>query len=441
MGVAVLVTPGEGAPEPRLVTFRWQPRGLAIWPEAWRRPALARLSEAAGIAVVVIALGIALALGLHPSATLWIGAVAAVVLLLLRYQVGWWLSLLATTWVAWAVWVKDGAGATSDVMAAVLWMAPFITVASYTAWQVARPFANRRRLWVGWPAVATVATGVLLWWLARLGSVPVVVAFTLAMAAISVVLALTVWAWMDRVTALGAPAPYGGSALPSASDAGERSWARRLETAIDRALPSSHWRLVYERDERRAQIARTLHGEVQPMLAAALWALAADDVERAQRNVRDARFALAELAEGQGPPILARNGLVAATRWMAETSAARWAGTVEVNIHDVSATRPPPRVELAAYNVAQHAVVNALRHTPSHRVRLELWTVSAARVGLSVLDEGPGIDLADALTSARAGSRGMAEIHDAAAEVDADVIVERRPEGGTEVRFSWRRGR
>ena len=97
--------------------------------------------------------------------------------------------------------------------------------------------------------------------------------------------------------------------------------------------------------------------------------------------------------------------------------------------------RPPAAVELAAYRVAQEALVNALKHGAAP-ISVS-YRATSAGVTLSVDDAGPGIDR-DALTRAeRDGRLGIASMAQRAEAIGARLVLGARPAGGTHVGLEW----
>jgi two-component system sensor histidine kinase UhpB len=90
--------------------------------------------------------------------------------------------------------------------------------------------------------------------------------------------------------------------------------------------------------------------------------------------------------------------------------------------------------ELVIYRIAQEALTNVARHAEATWVQLELRD-SADGIVLTVADNGRGMT-ADAATSSH-GLRGMRE---RAMLIDATLLIEGRPDGGTVVKLSIPRG-
>jgi signal transduction histidine kinase len=196
--------------------------------------------------------------------------------------------------------------------------------------------------------------------------------------------------------------------------------------------------------EERQRLARELHDSVVQALygvtlstEAATRLLAAGDTaltatylreirETAEDALKEMRLLIFELR----PPILEREGLVAALQARLDTVEGR-AGGLEATL-DVHGTAPlPPAIEEVFYRVAQEALNNVLKHARARRV-----TVTLERDGplarLLVADDGVGFDAHDDGPRRGLGLRGMAE---RAAQVGGSLGVESTPGRGTLVRL------
>jgi ligand-binding sensor domain-containing protein/signal transduction histidine kinase len=92
----------------------------------------------------------------------------------------------------------------------------------------------------------------------------------------------------------------------------------------------------------------------------------------------------------------------------------------------------PEDVKGHLLRIAQEAVSNALKHAAARRIEVRLH-LDADGVRLAVADDGRGIDSGAPLSSAQFGLAGMRE---RARLMNAELTVERRSEGGTEVAVS-----
>ncbi|HEV7757622.1 MAG TPA: sensor histidine kinase [Acidimicrobiales bacterium] len=94
----------------------------------------------------------------------------------------------------------------------------------------------------------------------------------------------------------------------------------------------------------------------------------------------------------------------------------------------------PPEVELAAYRVAQEALVNAHRHADPQQIVVRLEQAADA-LTLRIVDDGAGFDP----RATTAAHHGLEIMRERAEQVAARLTVESDPGRGTQVTFSWPR--
>ncbi len=202
---------------------------------------------------------------------------------------------------------------------------------------------------------------------------------------------------------------------------------------------------LYERSrevsvlEERARLARELHDAVSQRLfsirahARAAEVLVPKDPARAAGELAaiaelgaQAHGELRAVIDGLAPPEL--DGLAESLRRYA-LLAARAHG---ISVRLVAPDMPEldPRVEAAAFRVAQEALHNALRHSGAGEVTVTL-SRTRRRVTLEVADDGRGFD--PALAS---GGLGLASMRERAAAVGGLLRVSSAPGAGTRVRLA-----
>jgi signal transduction histidine kinase len=189
---------------------------------------------------------------------------------------------------------------------------------------------------------------------------------------------------------------------------------------------------VDAQDAELRRIERDLHDGAQARLVSLGMSLGlaeqklADDPERAQQLVAEARIGLGEaleelrdLARGIHPPVLADRGLAAALVSLADRSA------VPVEVSVTLDERLPPAVESAAYFVAAEAIANAGKHSGASRI-----AVGVARHGnvleVEVSDDGRG--------GADPGGGGLTGLRRRVGALDGTLIVTSPAGGPTTVR-------
>jgi signal transduction histidine kinase len=157
-------------------------------------------------------------------------------------------------------------------------------------------------------------------------------------------------------------------------------------------------RVLSAQDEERRRIARELHDGTAPTLVGlsldlarlaaelpegGLHALANECAalcEQALRELRTVTFLL-------HPPVLEKEGLAQALRWLAEGFGKRAGIGVTVDAGRADGMRLADDVELALYRIAQEALTNVHRHSGSRTARVEL-VPEAGLVRLTVSDRG-----------------------------------------------------
>jgi signal transduction histidine kinase len=133
-------------------------------------------------------------------------------------------------------------------------------------------------------------------------------------------------------------------------------------------------------------------------------------------------------------PILDDLGAGPALEWLVGRMSLRTGS--DVRLEHSTVARPPAPVELAAYRVAQEALVNALKHGASPITVRYRATPHAVR--LSVDDAGPGLEPDAPVRAEREGRLGLASMAQRAEAIGARLVLAARPEGGTHVELEWR---
>ena len=175
---------------------------------------------------------------------------------------------------------------------------------------------------------------------------------------------------------------------------------RRLAESEERAaeLRSSRQRVVAVADAERRRLERNIHdGAQQHLLALAInlaltRRLLATNPEQLPARIAQLRTAVAQtlaaledLARGIYPEQLVREGVAAALGAAAPTA-------IPVTIDDATSGRYPREVEAAAYFCCLEAVQNAVKHSGSSGVCVNL-TESSEHLCLEVVDDGHGFDV------------------------------------------------
>jgi signal transduction histidine kinase len=191
--------------------------------------------------------------------------------------------------------------------------------------------------------------------------------------------------------------------------------------------------------EERARLARELHDAVSQRLfsirahAKAAEVLIGKDPARAAAEVAaiaelgaQAHGELRAVIDGLAPPEL--DGLAESLRRYA-LLAGRAHG-IAVRLATAEVPELDPRIQAAAFRVAQEALHNALRHSGASEVCVTL-TRSRNRVVLEVSDDGTGFD-----PELASGGLGLASMRDRAAAVGGELRVKSAPGAGTKIRLA-----
>jgi signal transduction histidine kinase len=202
---------------------------------------------------------------------------------------------------------------------------------------------------------------------------------------------------------------------------------------------------LYERSrevsvlEERARLARELHDAVSQRLfsirahARAAEVLIAKDPARAAAELgaiaelgAQAHGELRAVIDGLAPPEL--DGLAESLRRYALLAGRAHGIAVRLTVSDVPEL--DPRVQAAAFRVAQEALHNALRHSGASEVSVTL-SRTRRRVVLEVSDNGTGFD-----PGLASGGLGLASMRERAAAVGGVLRVTSAPGAGTRVRLA-----
>lgn len=195
--------------------------------------------------------------------------------------------------------------------------------------------------------------------------------------------------------------------------------------------------------EERGRLSRDLHDSVtQTLYGVTLYAQAAsrllkareagraaEHLEELERGARQALQEMRLLVFQLRPPILEREGLVAALQ--ARLDAVEGRAGVQVTLcADWPSEGMDPSVEEELYRVAQEALNNVLRHASAREVRVSLGR-HADRLLLEVRDDGVGFDPQGVAGRGGVGLPGMAE---RVAQVGGTLTIDSAPGKGTRVR-------
>jgi len=203
-------------------------------------------------------------------------------------------------------------------------------------------------------------------------------------------------------------------------------------------LQRSRERLVLAREEDRRRLRRDLHDDLAPMLAGL--ALTADTVadliptdpakatalaNDLNHSIRAAVSDIRRLVYDLRPPTLDELGLVAAIRERAAPFT-HSADGLRVTVEADELPSLPAAVEVAAYRIAQEALMNVARHAQAKACHIRL-ALNDDCLQLEITDDGLG------LTETRTPGVGLRSMQERAAELGGACVIERGLHGGMRV--------
>jgi nitrate/nitrite-specific signal transduction histidine kinase len=196
--------------------------------------------------------------------------------------------------------------------------------------------------------------------------------------------------------------------------------------------------------EERQRLARDLHDSVTQALygitlhaEAAHRMLTAGDTQRTAENLTDLRETAQEalreirlLIFELRPPILEKQGLVAALRARLESVESRSGLKTAFNFENqLQQHRLPLDMEMGLYRIAQEALNNVLKHAAAQVVRINL-SAPNGHIILEIIDDGQGFDPNQGRGQGRLGLNTM---HERAALLGGQLKIASHPGEGTHV--------
>ena len=231
---------------------------------------------------------------------------------------------------------------------------------------------------------------------------------------------------------------FGGALLVLALAQLPLAWwlARRLQQR-EQEREALLVRLVESSDRERRRLAQALHEGPVQALAGLTWRLSAAarragpplaaELEAGAAAARETQRDLRALLVTLHPPNLRRVGLEAA---LADTAAPLRAEGVQVELDLAADAELGPEAEALVYRVADEGLRNAHQHARAKRVDVSLRRQDG-RVHLRVHDDGRGIPPEELAGRHAGGHRGLALLHDLAADAGGNLTVESGPSRGT----------
>lgn len=194
-------------------------------------------------------------------------------------------------------------------------------------------------------------------------------------------------------------------------------------------------------EEERARVSREIHDDPLQEIAGVILTLEDRDPDTAaaRESLRSVAAKLRGVATELHPPVLDDLGLAPALEASARQVTEQ---PVEFAVSNRTgygrSDRPPSEVELAVYRIVQEALANAVRHARATRLSLT-GEVAAARIDISVTDDGVGLDDGRIEAALRDGRMGVASMRRRADAIGAQLEIAPARPSGTVVRLRWPR--
>jgi signal transduction histidine kinase len=239
------------------------------------------------------------------------------------------------------------------------------------------------------------------------------------------------------VTAVFVPLLF--ARLSIAGARAQQELSERLRKQQEALLHAAE-RIFEEREAERNRIAEDIHDSSLQSLAAATYACTNVLAYLDEGRIAEAR-ALAETAQGaldqamsdlRGSlvdlrrSVVTEAGLNETIRHYCDQAGVLWGAVIDVQ-GEID-NEPPAPVALAAFQILQEGLVNALKHSNSGIVRVKLRDDQDGMVRIEIEDEGPGFDPEE---SAGEEHHGMRLMHERAERVGGRIELDTAPGRGT----------
>ena len=200
--------------------------------------------------------------------------------------------------------------------------------------------------------------------------------------------------------------------------------------------------LFKEREAERHRIAEHIHDTGLQFLAAATFATdnakslleagrdveARDSIGSAGNAVSEAIKVLRESLVDLRGSLVEQGGLVETVRTFAGQASTLWG--VDVNVEGALSVEPPTPVSLAAVQIIQESLNNALKHAQAESINVMI-NESDGMIRIVVEDKGVGFD--PKAHVGKEGHLGLGLMKERANQLGADISLESRPGEGTRV--------
>lgn len=221
----------------------------------------------------------------------------------------------------------------------------------------------------------------------------------------------------------------------------QQELSQRIQQQQRRLLEATE-QVFQERERDRHRIAEEIHDHPLQLLAAAVYGCgnasafieagrrddAAKAVEAARHAVDDAITALRGSLVDLRRSTVEEGGLMQTITHFADQVATLWGA--DVRVQGSITVEPPIPVALAAFQILQEGLTNALKHAQSNTVTVKISDDDDGRVHIVVEDEGAGFDASEEAGADHVGMRLMKE---RAARVGGSIALQSSPGEGTRV--------
>ncbi len=236
------------------------------------------------------------------------------------------------------------------------------------------------------------------------------------------------------------------AAQATAASVAERASNREAREARERAAMLERRlleRVIASQEEERGRIARELHDDLGQGLSALLLELQSpaatelpqplkDDLDR---SIRGIIARLYRLAWDLRPAVLDDLGLYAAlSRYITRTTELTGLA-IDYDYIGARDLRLPPEVELCLYRLAQEAVTNVIKHAEADHASVLVFQHPNS-ISLLVEDDGRGFEEVTPAAERIDGGLGMRGMHERAALLQGQLVVESTPGEGTSIRVT-----
>ncbi len=227
--------------------------------------------------------------------------------------------------------------------------------------------------------------------------------------------------------------------LPLVLLAGTR---KRVAVLLDRVLLAElrEREAIRATEEERARVSREIHDDPLQEIVGVIRTLEDGDPDNAaaRESLRHVAARLRGVATELHPPVLDDLGLAPALEASARQVTEPPVGFAVSNRAGGYGRpdRPPSDVELAVYRIVQEALANAVRHARANGITLT-GEVAAARIDISVVDDGVGLDDDRIDAALRDGRMGVASMRRRAEAIGARLEIRPADPNGTRVRIRW----